>query len=192
MIELPDFAVRGSVFPAFVDAGFTQSGVQSDDYIARKGGRFRVACSYGPFHPEQGRVMVSRLIAGKQEGIRIPFPLQHSQGSPGSPLLSAAVTTGKVIQVDGLTPSYSCREGYWMSLVKDGQHYLHSVREGGRAEDGTLSIMLNEMLRTDFADNTVVNLARPMIEGLVVGNEAEWSYSVDRMIPIQFEIKERA
>lgn len=192
MIELPNFAIRGSVVPTFIDAGFNQSGIQSDDYIPRKGGRFRVACFYSPLHPDEGRVMVSRLIAGKQEGIRVPFPLLHSQGSPGAPLLSAAVTTGKVIAADGLTPGYFCKEGYWLSLVKDGRHYLHSVREGGRADNGALSITLNERLRTDFADNTVVNLAKPMIEGLVLGDEVQWSYAVDRMIPIEFEIKEKS
>lgn len=190
MIELPDFAVRGSVTPVFMDAGFTQRGVRVLSRIDRKGGRFKLACSYGPFHPEEGRVMVSRLIAAKQEGLRITFPLQHGQGSPGAPLLSAAVTTGKVIAVDGLTPGYNCKEGYWLSLVKDGQHFLHSVREGGRANDGTLSITLNEMLRTDFADNTVVNLAAPMVEGIIEGDEWSWNYSVANMIPIEFAFEE--
>lgn len=191
MIELPSFAVRGSASPAFMDAGFIQRGVQSLERIDRKGGRYKLACSYGPFHPEQGRVMVARLIAAKQEGLRIAFPLLHSQGSPGSPLLNGAVTTGRTIPLDGLTPGYTCKEGYWLSLVKDGRHYLHSVRTGGVANgSGQLAVTLNELLRDSFADNTVVHLAKPMVEGFIEGDEAAWSFSVDRMIPIEFTLEE--
>jgi hypothetical protein len=177
--------------PTFLDAGFTQRGVQSLSRIDRKGGRYKIAFSYGPYAPEQARVMVSRLIAGKQEGLRLPLPLLHSQGSPGAPRLNGAVTTGRTIEVDGLTPGYVCQEGYWLSLVKDGRHYLHSVRTGGRADaSGNLTITLNEMLRDSFADNTVVNLAKPMVEGLVDGDEWAWSMAVDRVVPIEFAIEE--
>lgn len=190
VIELPDFAHMGGAVPTFMDAGFTQRGVQSLGRIDRKGARYKMACTYGPFAPEQGRVMVSRLIAAKQEGLRIEFPLLHSQGSPGAPRLSAAVTTGRTIPIDGLTPGYFCKEGYWLSLEKEGQHYLHSVRVGGRAEDGTLTVTLNEMLRDSFPDNTVVHLAKPMVEGFVEGDEWAWSLAVDRVIPIEFAIEE--
>jgi hypothetical protein len=193
MIELPDFAVRGSGTPSFIDAGFTQRGITSIRRIGRKGSRYRLSCTYGPFHPEHARVMVQRLISGKQEGVRVEFPLLHHQGSPGVPRLNGAVITGTTIVLDGLTPGYFCKEGFWLSLVKDGQHYLHSVKTGGMANgSGQLSITLGEMLRTDFADNTVVNLAKPMIEGIVQGEEWQWQMAVDRVIPIEFTIEEVA
>ena len=193
MIELPDFAVPGAMEVEFLDAGFTQRGLQSLDRIDRKGGRFRLSLSYGPYQPEQARVLVSRLLAAKQEGLRIEYPLLHSQGSPGSPLLNGAVTTGREIVLDGLTPGYTCKEGYWLSLVKSGQHYLHSVRTGGRANgSGQLTITLNEMLRTDFANNTVVHLARPMVEGFLDGEAWAWSTAVDRVTPIEFTLEEAA
>lgn len=191
MIELPDFAAAGSAVPVFMDAGFTQRGVQSLARIDRKGSRYKMACTYGPYAPEQGRIMVSRLIAAKQEGLRIEFPLLHSQGSPGSPLTVGAVSTGKTLALDGMTPGYTCKEGYWLSLVKSGRHYLHSVRTGGKAAaDGTLTITLNEMIRDSFADNTVVHLAKPMVEGFVEGDEWSWNLAVDRVIPIEFALEE--
>lgn len=191
MIELPDFAVRGSATPMFMDAGFTQRGVQSLARIDRKGSRYKLACTYGPFHPDEGRVMVSRLIAAKQEGLRVAFPLLHDQGSPGSPLTVGAFSTGRTINLDGMTPGYFCKEGYWLSLVKDGRHYLHSVRTGGRVSStGTLTITLNEMLRDSFADNTVVHLAKPMVEGLIEGDEWSWALAVDRVIPVEFTLEE--
>jgi hypothetical protein len=190
MIDLPTFAVPGSFQATFNDAGFTQSSVQSDDYIPRKGGRYAVAFTFGPYTPENGRVMVSRLIAGKQGGVRVKLPLLHLQGSPGTPLLNGAVTTGRTIAIDGLTPGYVIQEGFWLSLVKSGQHFLHSVGVGATANgSGQATIELNELLRDSFADNTVVNLAEPQVEGLLLG---DWSWSVDvnRVFPIEFSLKE--
>jgi hypothetical protein len=190
MIDLPTFAVPGSFQATFNDAGFTQSSVQSDDYIPRKGGRYAVGFTFGPYTPENGRVMVSRLIAGKQGGVRVKLPLLHLQGSPGTPLLNGAVTTGRTIAIDGLTPGYVIQEGFWLSLVKSGQHFLHSVGVGATANgSGQATIELNELLRDSFADNTVVNLAEPQVEGLLLG---DWSWSVDvnRVFPIEFSLKE--
>jgi len=190
MIDLPTFAVPGSFQATFNDAGFTQTGIQSDDYIPRKGGRYTVAFTFGPYTPENGRVMVSRLIAGKQGGVRVKLPLLHSQGTPGTPLLNGAVTTGRTIAIDGLIPGYVIQEGFWLSLVKSGQHFLHSVGVGATANgSGQATIELNELLRDSFADNTVVNLAEPQVEGLLPG---DWSWSVDvnRVFPIEFSLKE--
>lgn len=190
MIDLPTFAVPGSFQATFNDAGFTQTGIQSDDYIPRKGGRYTVAFTFGPYTPENGRVMVSRLIAGKQGGVRVKLPLLHSQGSPGTPLLNGAVTTGRTIAIDGLTAGYVIQEGFWLSLVKSGQHFLHSVGVGATANgSGQATIELNELLRDSFADNTVVNLAEPQVEGLLPG---DWSWGVDvnRVFPIEFSLKE--
>ena len=190
MIDLPTFAVPGSFQATFNDAGFTQTGIQSDDYIPRKGGRYTVAFTFGPYTPENGRVMVSRLIAGKQGGVRVKLPLLHSQGTPGTPLLNGAVTNGRTIAIDGLTPGYVIQEGFWLSLVKSGQHFLHSVGVGATANgSGQATIELNELLRDSFADNTVVNLAEPQVEGLLPG---DWSWGVDvnRVFPIEFSLKE--
>lgn len=191
MIELPNFAVQGSAVPTFMDAGFTQRGLQTLNRVNRKGSRYKVACTYGPFHPEQGRVMVARLISAKQEGIRIALPLLHSQGSPGAPLVNGAVTTGVTVAIDGLTPGYACKEGFWLSFEVSGQHYLHSIKTGGRADaSGELTVTLAEMLRVSLPDNTTVHLAKPMVEGFIEGNEWEWSMSVDRVIPVQFTLEE--
>lgn len=191
MIELPEFARIGSAVPTFIDTGFTQRGIGSLARIDRKGSRYRLSCSMGPFYPEQGRQMVARLIAGKSEGIRVPFPMLHTQGSPGLPVVDGAVSTGKSLAIRGLTPGYFCREGFWLSLVKDGQNYLHNVRTGGMADaTGDLTVTLNEMIRDSFADGATINLAKPMVEGLVQGDEWQWAMSVDRVIPIEFTIEE--
>lgn len=191
MIELPSFASPRSASPTFLDAGFTQRGVQSLGRIDRKGSRYKVAFSFGPYPPAQGDIMVARLIAGKQAGLRVRYPLLRSQGAPGSPLLNGSVTSGRIINIDGLTPGYVCGEGFWLSLVKDGRHYLHSVGIGGTANGaGQLQIELNELLRDPFPDNAVVNLAQPMVEGIIEGDAWQWYLANERNIPIEFTIEE--
>lgn len=189
IIDLPTFAVPSSFQATFNDAGFTQSAVQSDDYIPRKGGRFTVGFTFGPYSPDEGRVMVSRLIAGKQGGARVKLPLLHDQGAPGSPVTVTA--TGRTLSLSGLTPGYVILEGYWLSLVKAGQHFLHSVGVGATANgSGVATIELNELLRDTFTAGTVVNLAEPQVEGLLVGDDWSWGVDVNRVFPIEFTLKE--
>ena len=189
MIDLPTFAIPGSFQATFNDAGFTQSAMQSDDYIPRKGSRYTVGFTFGPYTADQGRVMVSRLIAGKQGGVRVKLPLLHDQGAPGSPVVGSGAT-GRTLPITGLTAGYPILEGYWLSLVKDGQHFLHSVGVGATANgSGVATIQLNELLRDTFAAGTVVNLAEPQVEGLLPDNWS-WGYDVNRVIPIEFSLKE--
>lgn len=191
MIDLPDFAIPSSMSPSLIDAGFNQQGIQSDDYIPRKGGRYQISFTFGPYTPENARVMVARLIAGKQGGIRVKLPVLHTQGVTAS-RLNGAVTTGRTIAVDGMNPGYEVKEGFWLSLVKNGQHYLHSVGVGATANgSGEVSLELNELLRTDFPDAAAVNIAEPQVEGLVQGEEADWVVPVNRLVGIQFTIKEK-
>lgn len=190
MIDLPTFAVPGSFQATFNDAGFTQSGVQSDGYIPRKGGRYTVGFTFGPYTADQGRVMVSRLIAGKQGGVRVKLPLLQPQGSPGSPVVGTGAA-GRTLPLTGLAAGYEIREGFWLSIVKSGQHFLHSVGTGATASgSGTASIELNELLRDTFTAGAVVHLAQPQVEGLLVGDEWGFGFDVNRILPIEFTLKE--
>jgi len=193
VIELPPFARFASFSATLIDAGFTQRGVQSLLRIDRKGARHRVSLVCPPYTPDQGRVMVRRLIRAKQEGLRMALPLLHSQGAPGNVTLSSAVSTGRIINVQGGTPGYKCLEGYWLSLENSaGQHFLHSVSETVTfSSTGTAQITLDVMVRAPFAAGNRVHLASPMVEGLVEGDEWAWEYGVDRVIPIEFALEER-
>lgn len=190
MIELPTEAVPGRFAGTLMDAGFTQRAVQSADYIPRKGSRYRVGFSFRPRTADEQRVMVARLIAGKQDGVRVKLPLLQPQGSPGAPVVVTA--TGRTLELSGLTPGYAILEGYWLSLVKSSQHFLHNVRVGATANgSGLATIELNELLRDTFAAATVVNLATPQVEGLLTGDDWSWQFDPDRIVDIEFEIEER-
>jgi hypothetical protein len=136
--------------------------------------------------------MVARLIAAKQEGLEVAFPLLDSQGAAGATVVDGAGQSGKTLLIRGGTPGYFCKEGYWLSIENgDGQHYLHNVKTGGRFDgSGELSITLNEALRYPFADGDTVHLGKPMVQGFIEGDEWAWRHSVDRVIPIEFTLEE--
>lgn len=192
MIELPDFAVPTSRQASFMSAGFNQSGLQSDAHIARKGSRYQITQTFGPYGPEDSRIMEARLITAKESGgLRVQYHLLHNQGSPGEPLLDGAVSTGKGISLKNLTPGYFCKEGFWLSLVKDDLRCLHKVATGGRAAaDGTLDIVLAEMVRDSFPDEAEVHLAKPMVEGLIQGDGVQWSTAASQLTPFEVTMKE--
>lgn len=196
MIVLPAGVGPGDATPAMLDFGFLQRTGPGGETtrIDQPGSRYRVGFTFGPFYPALGNVMVARLLAAKSQGIRLPYPLLQSQGAPGVPVVDGAGQAGGTLALRGMTPGYACREGYWLSIVdQNGRDYLHNVRTGGMASEvGILSIGITPNLRWPFLDGAVVNLAKPMIQGFVDGDEFAWQLSVSRVIPIEFIVEEAA
>ena len=202
MIELPNGVHPNEATPALIDFG----GVQRPNSgagilrIDRPGNRYRASFMLPTKRiAEQGRVIISRLIRAKSEGLRVPYPLGGvNQGLPGSPVVHGAGQTGMAITVRGLTPRYNAKEGFWLSIAEplsggSVQHYLHNVAGGVIADaSGAASIPLSEMLRAPFPDGAAIHLRKPMIEGLVAGDERSWNISVSLMTDIDFEIEEAA
>lgn len=196
MIELPASPAPNNAQPALMDFGMIlrPSTGAAASRLDRKGSRYRATISYPPMKPETADVFVSRLLRAKSEGLRIPYPLLRSQGSPGSPVVDGAGQTGKTLDIRGLNVGYAIREGFWLSVEDaSGQHYLHNAGSTARVgADGLATITLAEELRTPFADGATVNLAVPMIEGFVTGDSWGWTIPVERLIAVQFEMEEAA
>lgn len=197
MIELPDWAVPNAATPSYVDfGGFLTPGLGGEvQRLDRMGNRWRLAGSFPPMpSKDKGRILVSRLIRGKTEGLRMEFPLlSFKPGSPGSPRVNGAGQSGRSLVIDGLTPHYLVREGQWFSLLHDGRHYLHNVDAGVEANaSGQAELSISPMLRVEPDDNDEVHLAKPMIEGFIMSEEWSWAMSLDHNLAIEFEIAEVA
>lgn len=195
MIELPDGVVPNSIVPSLIDFGGVQRPPLGGPIlrINRLGNRHKVAVSLPPIeNAGLGRVVVSRLMQAKTAGMRIEWQLVGvDQGSPGSPRIMGGGQAGSSIDCDGFRPGYGFSEGFWLSIESGGQHYLHNVAGSGKADaDGEANLPLVPHLRISPADNAVVHLQKPMIEGLVLGDEASWEYSLAHHVGIQFEIEE--
>jgi len=194
MITLPDGPRTATA--SLIDKSLTQrsAGPGPTNRVLRKGSRYRVQISMGPFYSETARAYVADLIAAKSEGLRISYPLQWSQGGCGALQVDGAGQGGTTLNVKNGTPGFMIRKGYWFSIEdEDGRHYLHNVKSPVRiAEDGTADIVITPELRHPFLNNATVHMAKPMVEGFVEGNEWEWQISADMVTPIVFTLEEYA
>lgn len=185
MIELPEFRADGTMFPrprsvrpALIDhGGVIRSALGGESQpIARLGARFRAAISWPPVHESNAAELIADLLAAKNEGLRMPYPLlSRNQGSPGQPVVHGTAARGYTLPVRGLTPGYVAKKGFWLSVVRNGRHHLHNVQQAVVASaDGTAQLRVHPGLRKPFADGDAVHLAKPMIEGFIDGNELAW------------------
>lgn len=195
MIELPDHASPNLATPTLIDFGgvLRPSTGAKLLRVDRAGNRFRVAMTLPVQSAEDARTIIARLIAAKTEGLRVPYPLQGiDQGAPGAPVVDGAGQSGNTINLRGLTPGYLAREGFWLSIVRNGQHYLHVVRDPGATAnaDGDIVLPISPNLRVPYPDGAAVHLGRPMIEGLVEG-DLSWDLALAGLVDsIQFVIEE--
>ena len=161
--------------------------------VNRLGNRYAADVSLPPLELDRGRLFVSRLIRARTEGLRMEIPLTlGQQGIPGTGVtVDGAVTGGTSLPVKGVNPGWVAKEGYWLSVVKSGQHYAHNVCALATADGtGDVTLTIEPALRVALSDGDVVNLARPMIEGFVEGDGWEWSLAHHAMI--SFTIEEAA
>lgn len=161
--------------------------------VNRLGNRYSADVSMPPLELDDGRVFVSRLIRAKTEGLRMEIPLTLGmQGVPGvAATVDGAVAGGTSLPVKGVNAGWVAKEGYWLSVVKDGQHYVHNIAAQTQADAaGDVTLTIAPELRVSLADGAVVHLAKPMIEGFVGGEAAEWEWSLAHHATISFTIEE--
>lgn len=196
MITLPSSPAPNDAQPAMIDFGANLRGALGARTVRvdRPGNRFRAAISFPLMKPAEAAIFVSRLLRAKSSFIRLPWPLLGiSQGSPGSPVVNGAGQAGTAIALRGLTPSYQFREGYWISIIGGGNHFLHNVTNAVTANgSGQATVSIVPPLRFPFPDGAVVNVAQPMIDGFPEGESTDWAIRVDRMVQVGFLIEEFA
>jgi hypothetical protein len=195
MIELPDDIGPASLTLALVDYGGVLRPALGGPIqrVNRLGSRFRASVVLPPLEEDRAATFRARLVQAKSEGLRMEIPLSRPQGAPGAPVVDGAGQTGSSIDLRGMTRGYVGKEGYWLSIVKSGQHYVHMLTAPlVVAADGTATAQIVPPLRAAFADGAVVHLARPMIEGFLSGDELAWDLSVAHHSSFAFEIEEAA
>ena len=127
----------------------------------------------------EGDTVLMRVF---QPGLVIP--------NPGAPLVKGAGQAGTSLVIDGLPNGYVIRKGQFLSVVSAGQRFLYRAKASATSVAGTATIPLRTMLRRPPNDNDVVEIAQPMIEGFV-RDLGEWAVGVDRLVGLQFTVRER-
>lgn len=195
MIDLPEWPMPNNADVALVDWGsvLTPGLGGPAQRVNRMGSRFRISVTYPPLpSKKEGRIFVSRLVRGKSEGVRMPFPLlDFDPGAPGDVRVNGSGQTGSTLVVTTATPNYVFREGQYFSIETGGKHHLYMVAEETIANGfGQASIPISPMLRRPHLANDVCHFGKPMIEGFIGGDEISWNLSVEHLISIPFDITE--
>lgn len=194
MITLPDWAVPNGAEPYLARAGGAQrSPFGQAVQVNRLGDHFGASLTFPPYPSEQGRILVSRLLRARSEGVRVEYPLIGvDQGASGQEVVDGAGQAGSSLAIRGCTPGWQPREGYWLSIENAaGQHFLHNCTGGALAgADGRTVIGITPMLRFAFADGARVHLVRPMIEGVAEDDQLRWSLSLAHHVGIVLTIEE--
>lgn len=197
LITLPTKPSPNGMQPFLRDFGGTLTPFLGgpEQLIVRQGTRFGARFSLPPLRTnELGRIYIARLLQGRVNGVLIKWPLlEFSPGDPGTPLINTAVAAGTSISIKGLTAGYTIKEGQYFSIISGGRRYLHMATADVTAVGGVATVNIFPMLRKALSVNDVVELAQPMLQGLVSpGDELAWEIASNRFMNIQFTISESA
>lgn len=200
MILLPDWPGPNSAVPRVMDfGGFLEGAAGAETQrVNQLGNRYAVTFTMPPLENErEGRIWVNRLLKGMQEGVRMEYPLlDFYPGTPnranGTPVVvDGAGQAGKLLTIRNLQPNYAFCEGQPFSLEISGQHYFDFVAANAIADAaGDAEIQLTQMLRKPPLDGSILHIAKPMIEGFVMGDPVTWEIALARYLSIGFEIRE--
>lgn len=138
-----------------------------------------------------GPALVAALTLGKSLGAVMPIPEPKLPIEPyGAPLISGAGQLGSSLAVDGLTPGVPIAAGKWLSVIVSGRRYAYFTTADVIADGtGAATLPIYPMIRRSPADNAVVELAAPMIEGRAIVSDRD----VRRIgaLSFSFTIRER-
>lgn len=161
--------------------------------LSRLGSRFAVDYEMPPMEYETAMAWIQRLLRGKTERVLIEFfQPGFSAGSPGSPKVATAATGGTSLSLKELSSGYRIKEGQFFSIVHGGRRYLHSANADATATGGAATVGITPMLRTAISVNDVVEIATPMIEGTLSGDETGWTVNTAHHVGISFTVMEAA
>lgn len=179
---------------SLVDAGSTLPGGLGgpDQRVNRLGNRWQVTVDMPPMTADDALAWAVALTMGVEDGVswRI-WQTGTPPGSAGTVRVAGAGQAGRALALDGFYPGFALRMGMCLSILTGGQRYLYRTAAALRADAaGGATAQLTSALRVQPADNDLVEIAAPVIEGLLVDTPG-WSIDPDRVARgFSFTIKE--
>jgi hypothetical protein len=159
--------------------------------LNRKGSRWRATVSLPAMTYADALAWTDLRAEDDTVVLNVPQP-GLSTGTPGAPLVKGAGQLGASLLIDGLTVGYVIRKGQFLSVVTGSQRYLYQATAQVTASGaGEATVAIRPMLRVSPADNAVVEIAAPKIEGFV---QTPPSFAVNPAfhVVLGFDIEERA
>lgn len=193
MIELPTVFSGVSITPSLITArnSLVPAFGGPEQRRNRMGSRYQLKVQLEPMPIEDANEWADLDDEAETCLFVIPQPGIET-GTPGSPRVSGGGQAGASIVLDGLTPYYAIGKNWWISVVTGEQHFCYRARFQAIADgNGNLTIPLRTMLRKPPADNDVVEIAEPRMEGFVTVDDDAWMIDGNHLISLSFTIKER-
>lgn len=127
------------------------------------------------------------------ETVVLPIPQPGLDvGNPGTPRVKGANQLGNALLVDGLISGYSGKKGQFMSFAIAGQNFAYEFRSAWTAVSGEALIPIQPLIRVSPPDNTLVDIAAPVIEGWPSVAGGSRRITVEALVAgLAFQIEER-
>jgi hypothetical protein len=140
-----------------------------------------------------GRILISRLVRGMEEGLLLPFVQDVKPCVSADPVIDGAGQAGRTLNLRGWQAAAWAKEGQFFSIIQGGRRYVHMITAQALAgSDGKMVVSIYPMLRVEPADGAVCEFQRPMIEGFMVGDNLEWQLQTAPFIDVSFSVEEAA
>ncbi|TCM17204.1 hypothetical protein EDF56_106320 [Novosphingobium sp. PhB165] len=197
-ITLPDTAIPNDATVLLRDFGTVLTPFLGgpEQRINRPGTRFAMSVVLPNKRTQDDALKIqSRLLRAREDRLLMEFwQPGFDPGDPGAPVVSAAVNSGSSLPLSGLRAGYVIKEGQFASIIHAGRRYVYMFAADFVAgAGGAVLATIWPMLRTPLSAGDVVEIKKPMIEGLVnPGDELSWQISVDCMRAFNFKISEGA
>lgn len=161
--------------------------------VRRLGDRFSLAVQMPPMdYADEAMKWIGRLARGTAETVTLAVPQPgFAVGSPGTPRVNGSGQLGMSLNVDGFTPGYVLKEGQFFSIITGGQRFLYVCTADTTATGGAMVLPFEPMLRRQPADNDLIEVALPTIEGFIEGRESSWTVEAAYNVGLSFKIDER-
>ncbi len=192
-VALPTDIAPVAYNPSLVDFGGELTPILGGPVqrINRLGDRWAVEVTLPPLSGDEARIWISRLVQGRKSSCLLPWPQPIGAGGEGAPRVNGAGQAGTALSVDGLPAAKAIAEGLFFSIVGASRRYLHQVTSAATANgSGAVTLSIEPALRISPSDNAVIELATPMIDGLVQGGVG-WSVDLARQHGLTFTLVER-
>lgn len=138
--------------------------------LNRQGDHWAVEVDPGALGTDCGRALLADIVRGTGERLRVPLPQPGIVvGAVGSPRVKGSDQAGSSLLIDGLTPHFIIRKGWFFTVETPEGPSAHLVTTTVVADAaGEVTVSFWPMLWLAPADNDVVQMHSPYLEGFIV------------------------
>lgn len=193
MIIFPEHIRPQSVTPEYVDYGSLVKPIFGGDILRtnRKGSRFRVSVSLPPI-PAGSEGVISDIIRGKSQGMRMLWEQGFDVRKVGSPVIDGDDQQGTSLSIRGFEPNIKLPKDLFFSFEQDSKSRLHILTEAATVDAfGAVTLAIEPELRVLTVDGSTCSFHKPVIDGFVEGDDWAWTISLSKQIGASFDLVER-